>query len=186
MRIIFVILTIILLSLAAPIAENAEESAYEEHKAECVNFYLNSLKDKKTPNVSDALSANAEIEDFVGKNFPDLALQWAKIRTEYRKNAELLYEIGQHYADLVAMASLPIPNDESLPIQSRNYVKYVQKLQSRNARLVEAHRTIIPVAERFYAEAQVRSLESDEEVRTEMSDVLEHTKAVLEEMDKEL
>lgn len=179
-QVISIILSIIGLIIATSIYGCCEESALADRQDEAFELYRRELEEVKLPPDFDAsLSVPSDLQRFSEEYLPLLHSKWEQIQGEYtviNRNLKLMQVKCSKLQELNEL------NDNKIDLSgSKFYVRWQCRQKNRLAALERAHRDILAAVEKYYAEAQIRNIDSDAEVKQQVAGLIRGANAVLKE-----
>ncbi|MBQ8516246.1 MAG: SEL1-like repeat protein [Akkermansia sp.] len=179
-QVISVILGFIGLAVAAHIYNSLESKAKENNREEAVALYLREMREVPLPdNVDGSLHVPSDVLRFSEEYLPLLHSKWEQILGEYAvvsKNVALMDAKRKRLAELNELSENKVDCS-----RSAFYEKWKSQQQSRLKSLEKWHQQILSSVETYYAEAQVRNIDSDEDVQRQVAGLIRGANAVLGE-----
>lgn len=179
-QIVSIILGFIGLAVAVNIYNSLEAKVKENNREEAMALYLEEMREVSLPNhVDGSLHVSAEVLRFSAEYLPLLHSKWEQILGEYAvvsKNVALMDAKRKRLAELNELCENKIECS-----QSEFYEKWRSQQQKRLTSLEKWHQQILSSVEVYYAEAQVRNIDSDEEVQRQIAGLIHGANAVLGE-----
>lgn len=179
-QIVSIILGFIGLAVAVNIYNSLEAKVKENNREEAMALYLEEMREVSLPNhVDGSLHVSAEVLRFSAEYLPLLHSKWEQILGEYAvvsKNVALMDAKRKRFAELNELSENKIECS-----QSEFYEKWRSQQQKRLTSLEKWHQQILSSVEVYYAEAQVRNIDSDEDVQRQVAGLIHGANAVLGE-----
>ncbi|MBE6409186.1 MAG: hypothetical protein E7034_01135 [Akkermansiaceae bacterium] len=184
-QIISIILGFIGLAVAVNIYNSLEAKAKQNNREEAMALYLEEMRKVTLPNhVDGSLHVSADVLRFSEEYLPLLHSKWEQILGEYAvvsKNVALMDAKRKRLAELNELCQNKIECS-----QSEFYEKWRSLQQNRLKSLGKWHQQILSSVEVYYAEAQVRNIDSDEYVQRQVAGLIHGANAVLGESGRTL
>lgn len=175
---IFVLLFIALM-VGGGLYSYLEDYAKEKHADEACAYYLERIKLEKEPLRGNTLQVPESVLTYAKDYLPLLYPKWEQIRSNYTRISGEIRLMETRYDNLVKLNNL-----NKKPIKAERPKVYQEWLNKQNKELEaikKAHEQIKQSVEKYYAEAQIRGVDSDTEMQRMVGGIVESANIVLEE-----
>lgn len=178
MQVISIILAIIGLLAATAIYGCCEEKVRESRGEEFLEFYHEEMQRITLPDDADiGLHVPGDLLRYSEEYLPLLHSKWEQILGEYAavsRNVALMELKRKRLAQLNELSKKKIDCSHSVFFSQWN-----GEQQARLSALKKTHGEILSAVEKYYAEAQLRNLDSDADVTQQISGLIRGANAVL-------
>lgn len=178
MQVISIILGIIGLLAATAIYGCCEEKVQESRREEFLTFYHEEMQRITLPeDAACGLQVPGDLLRYSEEYLPMLHSKWKQILGEYAaisRNLALMERKRKRLAELNSLSERKIDCSHSAFFSQWN-----SEQQARLTTLKKAHDEILSAVEKYYAEAQLRNVDSDADVKQQISGLIHGANAVL-------
>ncbi len=161
MPIVFLMIGLVLGSL---VYTSLSEKAKEKHADVACSYYLQQMKLENVPlQQGDTLKVPDSIFEYSREYMPLLHSKWEQIRSDYATTSASIKTMELRYQKLVELNKL-----SSSPISTDKPKTYQTWLKLQNESLEKsrlAHEQILKAIEKYYADAQIRGVDSEAELQ---------------------
>lgn len=159
----FVFLLIGLL-LGSLVYSYLSEKAKEKHADEACAYYQQQMKLENVPlQQGDTLQTPDSILEYSREYMPLLHPKWEQIRSTYATTSASIRTMELRYAKLVELNKLNAhPIDITKPKSYLAWLKHQNEVLEKSKR---THEQILQTIEKYYADAQIRGVDSDAELQ---------------------
>lgn len=149
--------------------------AEEKHKEEACQYFIDQAIKNTVPDADiDTLSPPADILDFSERNLPLLHSKWTQIQENYNSVSANINIMEKKYANLVFVYGAQKAN------RPKSYEQWLRRQKQEMQKLKKTHDNILNHVERYYAEAAVRQIDSDAEIKAEVNSLIKSADIVLQ------
>ena len=176
---IIVVFLIIALMVGGGINSYLETYAKEKHADEACAYYLERIKLEKEPLSGTSLEVPESVLTYAKDYLPLLYPKWEQIRTNYTRISGEIKLMEARYNNLVKLNTL---NKKPIKVERpKVYQEWRNKQNKELEAFKKAHEQIKQAVEKYYAEAQIRGVDSDAELQSMVGGIVESANIVLEE-----
>lgn len=176
---IIVVFLIIALMIGGGINSYLETYAKEKHADEACAYYLKRIKLEKEPLSGNSLEVPESVLTYAKDYLPLLYPKWEQIRTNYTRISGEIKLMEARYDNLVILNNL---NKKPIKVERpKVYQEWLNKQNKELEAFKKAHGQIKQAVEKYYAEAQIRGVDSDAEMQSMVGGIVESANIVLEE-----
>lgn len=151
------------------------------HAGSACEFYLEPLKSEPKAPEENTLGTPRPILEYCEEYMPLLYTRWKQIIDEHNTIARNIDCMVKKYERLVALNELNKRKVNSS--RPASFEKWLSKQRTELQKLTHAHEQIKQAVEHYYTEAQIRSVDSDKELKAMVESLIESTKIVLDSQD---
>lgn len=175
MRFIYVIMGLV---LGALVYSTLSEKAKEKHIEEACAYYQQQMQLENVPlQQGDTLQAPDSILEYSREYMPLLHPKWEQVRSAYTTTSSSIKTMELRYEKLVELNQLNTP-----PVDAAKPKSYLAWIKHQNAALEKskrAHEQILKAMEKYYADAQIRGVDSDAEMQSMVGGLVKTANMVL-------
>lgn len=177
MGIIFIIISLV---AGYFVYNQISESAKERHKEAACTFYVDQIKaGAVTESTIERLDVHPSVLEYAQKYIPLLYPKWEQIRLDYATIQQNIAMMESRYNKLVAINEL---NKNKVKTERpKSYQSWLDKQRKELKNLKRSHEDIKQAIEKYYADAEIRGVDSDEEMQTIVKGLVASADSVLGE-----
>lgn len=175
MRIIYVIMGLV---LGYMVYSTLSDIAREKHIEEACAYYQQQMQLENVPlQQGDTLQAPDSILEYSCEYMPLLHPKWEQVRSAYTSTSASIKTMEQRYQKLVELNQLNTPPvDEAKP---KSYLAWIKHQNAALEKSKRAHEQILKAMEKYYADAQIRGVDSDAEMQSMVGGLVKTANMVL-------
>ena len=175
MRFIYVIMGLVLGALVySPLSEKAKEKHIEEACA----YYQQQMQLENVPlQQGDTLQAPDSILEYSREYMPLLHPKWEQVRSAYTTTSSSIKTMEQRYQKLVELNQLNTPPVDAA--KPKSYLAWIKHQNTALEKSKRAHEQILKAMEKYYADAQIRGVDSDAEMQSMVGGLVKTANMVL-------
>lgn len=177
MGIIFIIISLV---AGYFVYNQISESAKERHKEAACTFYVEQIKaGAVNESTIERLDVHPSVLEYAQKYIPLLYPKWEQIRLDYATIQQNIAMMESRYNKLVAINEL---NKNKVKTERpKSYQSWLDKQRKELKNLKRSHEDIKQAIEKYYADAEIRGVDSDEEMQTIVKGLVASADSVLGE-----
>lgn len=166
------------LMLGSWVYSSLSEMAKEKHAEEACAYYQQQMKLENVPlQQGDTLQTPESILEYSREYMPLLHPKWEQIRSTYATTSASIKTMELRYAKLVELNKLnSSPIDTAKPKSYQAWLKHQNEVLEKSKR---AHEQILTTIEKYYADAQIRGVDSDADLQNMVGGLVKAANIVL-------
>ncbi|MBP3498697.1 MAG: hypothetical protein J6J97_01265 [Akkermansia sp.] len=174
-----IVIFIIAIVVGSLIHSWLDNYAKEKHADEACAYYISLVKLDKEELNGNTLDVPESVLTYAKDYLPLLYPKWEQIRSNYKRISGEINLMETRYNNLVKLNNL---NKNKIKTERpKAYQAWLDKQNKELADFKKAHEQIKQSVEKYYAEAQIRGIDSDAEMQSMVGGLIETTNVVLGE-----